>query len=115
MAADQEIVRVLAQADGISLTGAQDQIDLALKEISKLLAATSDSLMLICKAMEDASSREELGQAFKRFNGITRILLEAVPGTEFDQMVLDAGRSFELSPRLNNCLNSAYFFEGRSS
>ena len=112
MAADQEIVRVLAQADGISLTGAQDQIDLALKEISKLLAATGDSLMLICKAMEDASSREELTQAFKRFNGITRILLEAVPGTEFDQMVLDAGRSFELSPRLNNCLNSATSLRG---
>ena len=102
MAADQEIVRVLAQADGISLTGAQDQIDLALKEISKLLAATGDSLMLICKAMEDASSREELCQAFKRFNGITRILLEAVPESEFDQMVLNTGRSLELSPKLNN-------------
>ena len=47
MAADQEIVRVLAQADGVSITGANDQIDLALKEISRLLAATDDSLVLI--------------------------------------------------------------------
>ena len=41
------------------------------------------------------------------FNGITCILLEAVPGADFDQIVLKTGRLLELSPRLNNFLDAA--------
>ena len=67
MAADKEIERVLTEADGGSVPRAQDQVDLAVKEVTRLLAATNDSLALICKTIEDASSRDELSQVFKRF------------------------------------------------
>ena len=107
MAAEQEIMRVLAEADEVPVSRAQQQVDMAVKEVTSLLTATNESLVLICKAIEVASSREELKDAFKRFNGITRILLEAVPGTDFDQMVLKAGRSLEMSPRLNDFLAGA--------
>ena len=107
MAAEQEIIRVLAEADEVPVSRAQQQIDMAVKEVTRLLAATDESFVLICKAIEEASSREELKDAFKRFNGVTRILLEAAPGTEFDLMVLKAGRSLEMSPRLNDFLAGA--------
>ena len=98
MAAEQEIMRVLAEADEVPVSRAQQQVDMAVKEVTSLLTATNESLVLICKAIEEASSRKELKDAFKRFNGVTRILLEAVPGTDFDLMVLKAGRSLEMSP-----------------
>ena len=107
MAADQEVSIILAEAEGGSFLRAQEQVDLALKEVTRLLAATNESLVMICKTIENASSREELSHAFKRFNGVTRILLEAAPGADFDQAMLEAVRSLEMSPRLGNFLAGA--------
>ena len=107
MAADQEVSSILAEAEGGSFLRAKEQVDLAVKEVTRLLAATNESLVVICETIENASSREELSHAFKRFNGVTRILLEATTGADFDQAMLEAVRSFVMSPRLGNFLAGA--------
>ena len=107
MAADQEVSSILAEAESGSFLRAQEQVDLAVKEVTRLLAATNESLVLICETIENASSREELSRAFKRFNGITRILLEATTGADFDQAMLEAVRALVMTPRLGNSLAGA--------
>ena len=67
MAADQEIVRVLAEADEVPVSRAQQQVDMAVKEVTSLLTATNESLVVMCKAIEEASSREELEKRLQTF------------------------------------------------
>ena len=69
-----------------------------------MLAATKSSVYDLCINIEKAKSRVELKQAFKEFNAVMRILLEAAPTDRHHTLVRDSLCSLKLSKRLRGTL-----------
>ena len=107
MSVEQEIAKIMTEVADDPLAKAKENIALALQEVAQLMALTKDSLYDICMEAEGASNRDGLKVAFKRFNGVTRILLGAAPGASYDRLTREAFESVRLSPRLSNHLGTA--------
>ena len=107
MSVEQEIAKIMTEVADDPLAKAKENIALALQEVAQLMALTNDSLYDICMEAEGASNRDGLKVAFKRFNGVTRILLGAAPGASYDRLTREAFESVRLSPRLSNHLGTA--------
>ena len=84
-----------------------DNISLALQEVVSLLAATDESLLMICQEVEGASSRAELKVAFKRINKLFRLFIEVDKEAIHSKQVLEAMLSLSMSEQLRAVMLSA--------
>ena len=96
------------------LTGAVPQVDsdlnpvieLAKKEVAKLLEATNDTMNTVCMEVERAATKEALRTAFRRLNSFTRFFLEIAPEGKYDNQIRDALGSLQVSARLEAMLQT---------
>ena len=105
MSVDIEVGQLLEVAEGAS--AAEDNISLALNEVTTLLGAYENSLLLICSEAENASSSEALKTIFVRFNGFLRMFHEAAPDPSHANRVCKAVLSLPMGERFRALLSSA--------
>ena len=107
MAANEEVAALLSGAEKTPAEKVLLNLNLAKKEVLKMLNATGSSVFDLCNNIERARTRDGLKAAFSEFNMVVRIFLEAAPTTEHDNLVRDTLCSVHLSERLLTFLESA--------
>ena len=98
--AKEQVNILLSEAGGSTTARVEASLTAAKLEVQKMLNATKNSLHNLCVNMENAKDKAEVKAAFKQFNAVVSIFLEAAPGVQHDNLVRDCLCSFELSPRL---------------
>ena len=106
MSAKKQVEALLSEAGGTTAATVKASLAAASQEIHTMLEATKSSFNKLCINMEKARNKAEVLQAFKEFNAVVRILLEAAPGDQHDHLVRDVLCSFDLSKRLRKSLLS---------
>ena len=99
MSTVKDVCELIAEVGGSPGDRGKEDIRLAIQAVEKLLNTTGTTFPDICSAVEDAETRDQLAAAFKRFNAILRVLLEAFPDVEHKVMVLDAVKELRPSVR----------------
>ena len=94
-----------SQVEGI-IDDPQVIFNLAVQEVKQCLRVTDDSFDKICRDIETASSRAMLRLVFRRFNGITQILLRLAPPDRFSDLISKALCELKASPRLQKFLSA---------
>ena len=107
MSADNEVEQLLNDVEADNTSPSDDSITLALDAVTKLFAASEDSLLLICSDAEKASSSEALKMVFKRFNTFTRMFYEAAPSPSHAKLVAEAVLSLPMGQRFKALLSSS--------
>ena len=107
MSAKKQVEALLSEAGGSTAASAKANLTAAVQEIQTMLAATKCSVYDLCINIEKAKNRVELKQAFKEFNAVMRIFLEAAPTDRHPTIARNALCSFKLSKRLRETLLSA--------
>ena len=105
MAMQEEVALSGNQVEGIS-NDPQVIFDLAVREVKQCLRVAGDSFDKICGDIENASSRAMLKLVFRRFNGITQILLRLAPPNRFSDLISKALCELKASPRLQKFLSA---------
>ena len=106
MAAEQEISHILegtvpdASEDGTKI------VTQTVIEVTKLLEVSGSSMLALCNAIEQASSKATLRNSFRNLNSYTRILLGADPVGVHNELVRDAIISLQVSERLETFLRT---------
>ena len=85
----EEVALSGSQVEGI-IDDPQVIFNLAVQEVKQCLRVTDDSFDKICRDIETASSRAMLRPLFRRFNGITQILLRLAPPDRFSDLISKA-------------------------
>ena len=96
MAAEAEITELLGGiADDNDV---KTSVSRALQEVRTLLTATKESFTDICLEVENATNRNALKAAFRRFNRILQMLVEAAPNDSYYHLCLEALIELKPSP-----------------
>ena len=106
MSAKKQVEALLSEAAGSTAASTRAKLTAAIQEIQTMLSATKSSVYDLCVNIERAKSRVEVKRAFKEFNDVMRILLEAAPTDRHDTLVRDYLWSLKLSKRLRKTLLS---------
>ena len=106
MSLEQEVSEVLGIVAPRTSPAAVETVNLALAEVSRLMSVTGDTFLGVCLEVEAATSREAVKKAFRRFNGITRMFLEAAPAPEHDGLIREALGSLQLSKKFAQFIGS---------
>ena len=106
MSTELQVGVLLAEAEGNATARAVASLTTATQEVRTILGTSKCSFAVLCANMEKAKSRAQVKAAFKEFNAVVRILLEAAPGEQFTALVRDSLCSFKLSARLREALLS---------
>ena len=106
MSLEQEVSEVLGIVAPRTSPAAVKTVNLALAEVSRLMSVTGDTFLDVCLEVEAATSREAVKKAFRRFNGITRMFLEAAPAPEHDGLIREALGSLQLSEKFAQYIGS---------
>ena len=107
MSLEQEITDIIKGTEEVLDDSPSNEIvELALQEANTLLHATGESLIAICKEIENASTRKVLRRAFCRFNNVMRIFSEAAPSDAEAPGVMAAVGSLPSTPRFKEVLAS---------
>ena len=61
----QEVTDILSEAAGVPTAGARDNMDMALRELTRLMSASGDTMFDICLRAEAAVTSVEARAAFK--------------------------------------------------
>ena len=77
MSAKKQVEALLSEVGGSTAATAKANLAAATQEVQTMLRATKSSLYKLCVNMEKARNRAEVLQAFKEFNAVVRIWLEA--------------------------------------
>ena len=94
MSVEQDISDLIQAATGTQGGSAGEAITLATEEVGALFAATGDSFVDICGAIEGASSQPVLRVAFERLDKVMRIFYGVAPGTDSGTLIRGAVMSF---------------------
>ena len=89
MSIEHQVTELLSSTDNSLAGRAKADLDLAWQEVKNLLRATNSSVFELCMNIERAKNRLELKAAFKQFNAVIRMFLEAAPGTD-DSLVMNS-------------------------
>ena len=103
----QEVKDILSAAAGGPSDKARENMDMALRELKKIMSETGDTMLDICLRAEAAVSSVEARATFKQFNLLMRILLEAAPGLEHEGLLRQAILSIKMSKRFSGAISSA--------
>ena len=107
MADGKEIAALLSEADNTPAEKVLMNINLAKKEVLKVLSTTGSSFFELCSSIERARTRDGLKAAFSQFNLVLRVFLGAAPASEHDKLVRDTLCSLNPTERLKSFLESA--------
>ena len=86
MADGKEIAALLSEADNTPAEKVLMNINLAKKEVLKVLSTTGSSFFELCSSIERARTRDGLKAAFSQFNLVLRVFLGAAPASEHDKL-----------------------------
>ena len=106
MAVEQEVSHILAGSVPDASEGGAEIVTQAKVEVARLVEVSNSSMLALCNAIEQASSKEALRNAFRDLNSFTRILLGADPDGAHNDLVRDTIISLQVSKRLETLLNS---------
>ena len=109
MSIEQEISGIIREASGLEKKPTTEAVANALKEIKTLFTATNDSLVAMCKSIEQATTRSQLQAAFGRLDGVMRILFGVAPDEEHGHIIRDAVVTLDMGTRLRTLLMSTAF------
>ena len=101
-----DVSALLAKAAGDSGVTHDQIVERALQEVKRLIAASGQSLIDICREAEAASDKDQLREIFRRFTRIVRVLLAAASGPQLDPLVSKALISLRVSDRLAAILST---------
>ena len=107
MSLAQEVTDILSEAAGVPAAKARHNMDMALKELTRLMSASEETMFDICLRAEAAVTSGEARAAFKQFNLLMRILLEAAPGLEHEGLLRQAILTIKVSQRFGEAISSA--------
>ena len=96
MAAQEEVTELLGGI--VEDTDVKTSVNGALQEVRTLLTTTKESFTDICLEIENASNRNALKAAFRRFNRILQMLVEAAPNDSYYHLCLEALIELKPSP-----------------
>ena len=107
MSALQEVQEIIAEAAGVPPAKAKENVSRAHKEATKLMEVSGFTLIDVCHKIEAASTSMEARAAFKDFNRLMMIYLEAAPAPEHDKLLRGVLSSTELSGKLVSAIKQA--------
>ena len=87
MSTEEQVDILLSEAEGNTTARAVASLSAATQEVRTILGTSKSSFFDLCANMERAKSKAEVKAAFKEFNAVVRILLEAAPGEQFSELV----------------------------
>ena len=79
MSLEAQVSEILESTEGPSASKVKDNLSAAQREVVKMLNISKSSVLDFCMNIENARSKATLKSAFKQFNAIIRIFLEASP------------------------------------
>ena len=106
MSAKKEAEALLSEAVGSTAASVKANLTEAIQEIQTMLSATKSSVYDLCVNIERAKNRVDVKRAFREFNAVMRILLEAATADQHDTLVRDSLCSLKLSKRWRETLLS---------
>ena len=112
MAAAKLIAPILKEAAHKPEIDISQIIKLAIDEVEKLTSISGLTLKAVCSEVEEVSSKETLGAAFRKLNGFTRIFVEICPSGEHDVRIREALLSMHVSDRLAAVVRSTTSVKG---
>ena len=107
MSVAQEVADVLSGTAEDSTVRARANLDLAQREVNRMLSVANSSVFDLCMNIENARSKATVKAAFTQFNASIRFFLEAAPDAEDDTLVRDTLCATRVSERLEELLRSS--------
>ena len=107
MSLEDKVSEVLSGTAELPATRAEANLDLARQEVIKMLSVSNSSVVDLCMNIENAKSRATVKSAFKQFNSVIRIFLEAAPGAEHDTLLRESLCATPVSERFDELLRSS--------
>ena len=111
MSAKQEVQEIIAKVPVVPPAKAKADIEMAHKEVLRLMRSSDCSLREICEKAE-AASTSEARAAFKQFNLVMGIYLNAAPGSEGDPLLRGVLGTHHLTDLLIASIGSASSVRG---
>ena len=96
MSVEDKVAEVLSDTTGLTATRARVNLGLAKQEVAKMLSVSNSSIFDLCMNIENAWSKATVKSAFKQFNGVIRIFMEAAPGAEHSTETIPGQHQFLL-------------------
>ena len=112
MSAKLEVQEIIAKVPVVPAATARASLEMAHKEVTNLISSTGCTLFDLCTKAETATTAKEARAAFKRFNLLMGIYLNAAPGAEGDQLLRGVLGSIHLSDLLVAAIGSAKSVRG---
>ena len=103
---------IIAKVPVVPPAKAKADIEMAHKEVLRLMRSSGCSLHEICEKAEAASTSEEARAAFKQFNLVMGIYLNAAPGSEGDPLLRGVLGTHHLTDLLIASIGSASSVRG---
>ena len=100
MSVKEQVGAHLSKAGASTAAVAKANLTAAKQEIKTMLSTAKSSVCELCVSMEREKNRTEVKQAFKEFNAVVTILLEAALVEHHDTLMRDSLCFFKLSKRL---------------
>ena len=100
MSAFQEVQKIIAEVAGVPPVKVKENLNRAHTEATRLTKASGVTLLDLCKKIEAATTSVEARTAFKDFNLLMMIYLEAAPGPEHDKLLREVLSKVKLSEKL---------------
>ena len=107
MSALQEVQEIIAEVSGVPPAKAKENVNRAHMEATKLMELSGLTLLDLCLKIEAATTGMEARAAFKDFNRLMMIYLEAAPAPEHDKLLRGVLSSFKLSGKLASAIGQA--------
>ena len=112
MSAMLEVQEIIAKVPVVPPATAKANLDRAHKEVASLMSSTHWTLFDLCTRAEAATTGDEAKAAFKRFNLLMGIYLNAAPGAEGDQLLRGVLGTIRLTELLVASIASATSVRG---
>ena len=106
MAVEQAVSQILDGSVPDASEGGTEIVTQAKVEVTRLLEVSNSSMLALCSAIEQASSKEALRNAFRKLNSFTRILLGADPSGAHNDLIRDTIVALQVSGRLEAMLTT---------
>ena len=107
MSVTQEVKDIISEAAGLPAAKAKENIDMAIRELTRIMTVSGDTLFKICTKAEAAVTGSEAKAVFKQLNSLMRILLEAAPGLEHDRLLRQALETIKVSEKFALAVSTA--------
>ena len=106
MAHEQEVSNILEGTVPDACEDGTKFVTQAKVEVARLLEVSGSSMLALCNAIEQATSKATLKNAFRDLNSFTRILLGADPSGAHNDLVRDTIVALQVSGRLEAMLTT---------